>query len=102
MASESPVSNWASQVEWSKANRDWLLKSADIALRILDALEDLSWNKARLAKEMGVSPQMVSKYVRGQENFKLETLCKLEKVLGVELVTVLREDEIVVEKNSLV
>jgi len=93
LASKSPVSTWAAQVEWSKANRDWLLKSSDLALRILDALEDLGWNKARLAKEMGVSPQMVSKYVKGDENFKLETLCKLEKVLGIELIRVLQDDK---------
>ena len=101
MASESPVSNWAAQVEWRKANKFWIRKSSDIALRILDALEDLGWTKARLAKEMGVSPQQVSKYVKGEENFKLETLCRLENVLGVELVRVIQADEEVITKGSL-
>uniref|UniRef100_UPI000DB8FABC helix-turn-helix transcriptional regulator n=1 Tax=Algoriphagus litoralis TaxID=2202829 RepID=UPI000DB8FABC len=96
LVSESTQSSWKAKVEWRKANKDWLRKSADIALRILDALEVLDWNKARLAEEMGVSPQQVSKYVKGEENFKLETLCKLEKVLGIELVTILQEDEEVV------
>lgn len=93
--------NWLGKVEWRKANKDWLRKSSDIALRILDALDDLGWNKARLATEMGVSPQQVSKYVKGEENFKLETLCKLEKVLGIELVTVLQSYEEVVSKSDM-
>jgi len=101
IAIKSPVSNWAAGVEWRKANKFWIRKSADIALRILDALDDLGWNKARLAKEMGVSPQQVSKYVRGEENFKLETLCKLEQVLGVELIRVIQADEEVVQKGQL-
>ncbi len=93
--------NWMEKVEWRKANKAWLRKSADIALRILDALDELSWNKARLAKEMGVSPQQVSKYVKGEENFKLETLCKLEKALGLELIRVMQADEEVILKSEV-
>jgi ribosome-binding protein aMBF1 (putative translation factor) len=96
LIADSTLSNWAEKIVWRKANRDWLRKSVDIALRILDALDDLGWNKARLAKEMGVSPQQVSKYVKGEENFKLETICKLEKVLGIELITILTSDQEVV------
>ncbi len=92
--------NWMEKVAWRKANKAWLGKSADIALRILDALEELNWKKAKLAQEMGVSPQQVSKYVKGEENFKLETLCNLEKVLGIELVTILQSDEEVVQKGT--
>jgi len=88
------------KVAWRKANKEWLRKSTEIALRILDALDDLGWNKARLAKELNVSPQQVSKYVRGDENFKIETLCKLEKVLGVEFVPVLQSDQEIVEKGT--
>jgi ribosome-binding protein aMBF1 (putative translation factor) len=101
LASQYTVSNWAAEIEWRKANKSWIKKSTDIALRILDALDDLGWNKARLAKEMGVSPQQVSKYVRGEENFKLETICKLEQVLGVELLRAMQADEIVVAKTEL-
>jgi transcriptional regulator with XRE-family HTH domain len=96
--------NWTEKVVWRKANQDWIRKSTDIALSIMDALDDLGWNKARLAKEMGVSPQQVSNYVRGEENFKLETICKLEKVLGVQLITILTADQEVVfsqETNAL-
>jgi transcriptional regulator with XRE-family HTH domain len=89
------------KVAWRKANKAWLRKSSEIALRILDALDELGWNKAKLAEALGVSPQQVSKYVKGEENFKLETLCKLEKVLRIKLITVLQADEEVVAKSDL-
>jgi ribosome-binding protein aMBF1 (putative translation factor) len=92
--------NWIEDIAWRKENKAWLRKSSAIALRILDALDELNWNKAKLAQEMCVSPQQVSKYVKGEENFKLETLCKLEKVLGIELVTILQYDEEVVRKGT--
>lgn len=97
---KSTQSSRKKTVEWRRENIDWLEKSSDIAFRILDALDSIGWNQARLAKEMSVSAQQVSKYVRGEENFKLETLCKLEKVLGVEFLTVIFEDEEVVKKGT--
>ena len=42
--------NWIADIAWRKANKAWLGKSADIALRILDALEELNWKKAKLKK----------------------------------------------------
>lgn len=100
IASQSPKSDWKKQVEYRRANKSWLKKSAEIALRVLDALEDKGWNQAKLAEALGVSAQQVSKIVRGRENFTLETLEKLETVLEVELCTVLKENEIVVEKKQ--
>lgn len=100
LVSKSSQSTWKEKVEWRRANKDWLRKSSDIAFRILDALDEKGWKKNRLAKELGVSAQQVSKYVKGEENFKLETLCNLEKALGIELATVLQEDEDVVKKGT--
>lgn len=100
IVSKSPRSSWKEKVEWRRINKDWLRKSSDIAFRILDALDEKGWKKNRLAEELGVSAQQVSKYVKGEENFKLETLCNLEKVLGIELTTVIQEDEEVVKKGS--
>lgn len=103
LISNSTMSTWKEKVEWRRDNAGWLDKSSDIAFRILDALDELGWNKAMLAKKMGVSPQQVSKYVRGEENFKLETICKLENVLGVDLIRVMQADEeVVLKETSLV
>lgn len=40
---------------------------------------------------MGVSPQQISKIVKGNENLTLETIVKLEKCLGAKLIEVCTE-----------
>jgi transcriptional regulator with XRE-family HTH domain len=73
-------------------NRSWLKKSADIASKILDALDNLSITQIELANRLNVSRQHVSKIVKGQENLTLETIAKIEKVLGVTLIQVPKKE----------
>ncbi|PLX14061.1 MAG: hypothetical protein C0594_00540 [Marinilabiliales bacterium] len=42
----------------------------------------------RLAEEMGVSPQYINKVVKGKENLTLETISKIESVLGITLIEI--------------
>jgi ribosome-binding protein aMBF1 (putative translation factor) len=65
------------------ANRAWLYQSQEIAMSILDRLEDLDWTQRVLAEKMGVSPQQVNKIVKGKENLTLETLTKLQTILDI-------------------
>ncbi|WP_286856442.1 MULTISPECIES: helix-turn-helix transcriptional regulator [Sphingobacterium] len=59
-----------------------------IAFEILERLDELGWKQKDLAKKMSVSPQQVNKWVKGNENFTLETLVGLSEVLCVELIAV--------------
>jgi plasmid maintenance system antidote protein VapI len=43
-------------------------------------------NQRKLAELMGVTPQHISKIVKGQENLTLETIGKLSEALQIELV----------------
>lgn len=81
-------SNWKEKVEYLIDNEAWLDKSADIALSILDRLDDLKISKAELARRMGVSRQYVNKIVKGQENLTLEQISKIEQVLEFKLIDV--------------
>ena len=75
-------------VEENKArikNRDRLRASQDIALKVLNRLNDLGWKQKKLASEMDVSAQQITKVVSGKENLTLETIVKLEKVLGISI-----------------
>ena len=79
---------WAKAVEDRKENRIWQNHSANIAVRVLSAIEDIEgMNQRKLADIMGVTPQQISKIVKGQENFTLETIAKLSQALGVELIS---------------
>lgn len=92
---------WKEAVEFRKANKDWLKISAEIALKVMDEMDKQGIKGNELAKRMDVSPQQVSKILKGREKMNLETISKLNNALGVKLITILQEDEIVVKKNEL-
>ena len=78
-------------VEWIKErqrNKSLYRFSGKIAFAILHRLDQLSWTQTRLAEEMGVTKQQVSKWVKGKENFKIETILKIGQVLSTQLIEV--------------
>ena len=92
LAKDSPPSRWKEMAAYKKENRSWLKKSENIALRILDTLNEKKMTQMELASKLNVSRQQVSKILKGQENLTLETISKLEDVLKVNLITI-REQE---------
>lgn len=76
-------SGWLEDAKYRKVNRAWLRKSQSIALHILNTLDEKGMQQKELANLMDVSPQQISKIVKGQQNLTLETISKLEKVLGI-------------------
>lgn len=93
-------SRWMEKALWEEANEAWLDRSADIALRILTALHVWRISQKELAEKIGVSPQQVSKIVKGKENLTLETIARLEVALGVALLVVPPSGEIAGDKPS--
>src|SRR5437879_13661964 len=55
-----------------------------------------------LADKLNVTRQQVSKILKGQENMTFETVEKLERGLGIELVKVLSGEDEVEDLNSIV
>ena len=82
------TSNWKEKVEYQRKNRQWIEKSSLIALTILEALDSKGLSQKDLAERMGISPQQINKIVSGQENLTLETIIKLESVLGIKIIEV--------------
>jgi transcriptional regulator with XRE-family HTH domain len=81
-------SNWMAQADYYDLNKDWLDKSALIAIKILSTLRSQSITQKVLADNIGVSPQYINKVVKGHENLSLETICKIERTLGIALISV--------------
>lgn len=73
------------EIQGRLCNKSSILASKKIALKVLLKLEELGWTQKLLAEKMNVSPQQVSKIVKGSENLTLETLVKLESILQIEL-----------------
>ncbi len=74
------------EVAGRKENEAWLRLSQEIALNVHCYLRDKKMTKTALAKAMGVSPAYIAKLLRGNENLTLETICRLEKIIGRKLI----------------
>jgi ribosome-binding protein aMBF1 (putative translation factor) len=87
-------SGWLEKAQWREDNKQWLDRSAKIAIKILSILRNnrkenrLPNSQKDLAELMGVSPQQVNKMVKGTENLTLETISKIEKALGIQLMEI--------------
>jgi plasmid maintenance system antidote protein VapI len=84
LASDQP-SQWKAKAQFRRQNREWLKKSASIAVSVLDALKTQNLSQKDLAARMNVSTQQISTIVKGQENLTLETISNLETALGTSL-----------------
>ncbi len=74
--------------EYRDKNRDWLEKSALIALDIHAYLRKNGISKQEFAKMLGVTPAQVTKLLSGKENLGLKTISKIENVLQMDLVAI--------------
>lgn len=82
------------EADFRKANKEWLRKSAKIALAIRRELRLKGMTQQDLAAKMGLSPQYVGRILKGQENLTLETISKLEAAIGISLVSLGNERQV--------
>lgn len=81
-------SKWFEQAKQRVEDKNWQKRSQAIAMHILDRLEELGWSQKFFAEKLDVTAQHVSNIVKGRENFTLQTIDKLENILGVSLISV--------------
>ncbi len=86
-------------VEKRISNRAMLKASKKIAINVLARLDEMGWTQKQLAEALGVQPQQVNKIVKGQQNLKLETIVRLQEVLGI---PILAPDKAVEKKVQVV
>lgn len=72
-----------------KENTKDFLKA--VACRIEDLLLAMEMSYSDLANEMQVNPGVITKMLKGTNNFTLETLLKIENILGNSIVQVSSE-----------
>jgi transcriptional regulator with XRE-family HTH domain len=83
------TSGWLKDADYYDANKYWLDKSALIAVKILSAIRNQSVTQKELAEAIGVTPQYISKVLKGRENLSLATITKIERSLSISLITIL-------------
>jgi|SRR5690606_8350649 len=66
---------------------------AELTLKINEALKSQGLSKKELAEKLEKKPSEISKWLNGEHNFTLRSLCKLQCELGVELIKIPREED---------
>ncbi len=97
----SEPSGWLEDARWRMENRAWLRRSQSIALKILMTLREKKMSQKELAEIVGVSPQQVSKIVKGRENLTFETIAMLEKALDIFLMEIPRCSAVMVADSVI-
>lgn len=73
-----------------KKNRNWLRMSRMVALALRYYLKKAGIKQNTFADMLGVSPAYVGKLLKGNENLTLETICRIQDILGEDLITIHR------------
>ncbi len=81
-----PNTTWKAEAEQRRANRHWQKHAQKIAVKILMALRKQNITQKQLAEMINISPQQISKIVKGNENLTLQCIAKIEKALNIKLI----------------
>lgn len=79
-------------VETGQDKRDWSQYSRAIAAVMSRRMSELGLTQRMLAGKMNCTQQYISKILKGQKNMSLETICKIENALGIEIIKDLNEN----------
>ena len=90
LVSETKESTIHEKMAWRKENKEWLRKSAKIALKVLGVMREKQITQKDLADLLQVAPQRVHTILKGEENFTLDIIVKLEKALQIEIIEVVK------------
>lgn len=85
--------NAAQAAEAGQDKRDWAECSQAIASVMSRRMSELGLTQQMLAGKMNCTQQYISKMLKGQKNMSLETICKIENALGIEIIKRLNENE---------
>lgn len=86
-------SAWIEESNFRLENKERLRYSQRVAVIVLRALRAQGITQKDLAVMLNVSPQTVSKWVKGSENFTFDTIVKLNKALNISIFSQLENIE---------
>lgn len=73
--------------------KDWVEYSQLIATAMSKRMVELGLTQQMLAEKMNCTQQYISKVLKGKKNMSLETICKIENALGIEIIRSLNGNE---------
>ncbi len=90
--SETSVSK-AQEVKTQQDIKDWTQYSQCIAAIMSKRMAELGLTQRMLAEKMDCSQQYISSVLKGEKNMSLETICKIENALGIDIIKGLNKNE---------
>jgi ribosome-binding protein aMBF1 (putative translation factor) len=85
---EGDKAKWKEIAKWNRKHADALDDFVIIAGHIRKVLKDKGWKQVELAEKLEVSPQALTRIMKGRQNLTLQSIRKIERVLDVRLITV--------------
>lgn len=99
LVSKTP-SKWVEESNKRFEDKEGLRYSQQVAVRILRTLREKKLSQKDLAELLNVTPQTVNKWVKGSENFGFFTIAKIEKALGIKLMHIYENNNILIISTS--
>jgi plasmid maintenance system antidote protein VapI len=82
------ASNWLTEATANQIKTEAAIKAMQIAIHIGNHLEAKGISQKTLAAKLQVSPQYISRLLKGKQNLSLETITALELALDTSLVSI--------------
>jgi plasmid maintenance system antidote protein VapI len=79
------ATKWRKEVVDSQRNRSVIRKANKFVLLLMDYMDANNIKQKELATLCSVSPQQVNKWLKGGNNITLETICKIEDALDIDI-----------------
>ena len=73
-------------VKMQQDTKEWLRYSQGIAVIMSKRMAELGLTQRMLAEKMDCTQQYVSNILKGEKNMSLETICKIESALGIDII----------------
>ena len=77
-------SSFEDDARYRRENADWLSRSRNVALALIDYMQDNNLSRSDLAQRLGVTHQYVSKILSGKVNFSFKSISIIEQKLSID------------------
>ncbi len=84
----NPDAKWIQIAKWNEEHADALADYMVIAMRISSALKEKKMTQKEFAAQLGVSPQALTRIMKGRQNLSLNKVRQIEKALGISIMTI--------------
>jgi transcriptional regulator with XRE-family HTH domain len=81
-------SKWMEIAKWNEEHADALEDYMTIALRISSTLREKKMTQKELASKLDVTPQALTRIMKGRQNLSLNKVRQIEKVLDIAMMTI--------------